>query len=553
MINNCLIYKDNKTILLALLCIVLGSVLSLIYPLMLKILVDEILIKKRNDLLLIVLIVSFFSILVSQIFYALKDTLSIYIKLEHSKILKKMLLKVIFNKNYLDFYDIAIENYISYFQIDIDNITTFSSSSILTFIELFFKTAFITLFLLILNKSLTLYLIIFFPIFAFVVKYLLQIIKKDISKLRETETLEVEYLQSDFRLFKTIMLNNMKERKIVKYFDYLCSLNNQRYKVNIKSILLSTILGVIVSFSSIFVFFIGSLYVNKGELTIGELIVFYTLVGQLIPIISALPDFAVKYKTAENSQKSIESLDSYIFTESKELELVYKSIQFINVSYKIGDRELFKDVNCEFNKSDIVAIIGENGTGKTTLLNMLTRLIIPTTGKIVIDGFNYLSQNIDKLRDNIAFLSQDCQLFNDTILYNITLEKKYSDEWIQNCIIKTGLKNILDEKKLGLCSRISNFGSNFSGGEKKVLSITRLLLCDPEIIILDEMTNELDKIKQDYLFDLILASFNSKIIFFVTHNNHQITKANKILVLEDSNVNIIEKNCYVESQSSRGD
>jgi ABC-type multidrug transport system fused ATPase/permease subunit len=171
----------------------------------------------------------------------------------------------------------------------------------------------------------------------------------------------------------------------------------------------------------------------------------------------------------------------------------FKSIEFHNVSFKYADDNVLKRINFKIFNNSITGIVGRSGSGKTTILNLLTGLLDPTEGKILLNGHDLINYKNIWFK-KIAYVSQNIYLFNDTIKNNITFAEK--ENLVKYDLLKTAIKNsLVDEffsKEINLETLIGNNGERLSGGQRQRLGIARALFTDPKLLVLDEATSSLD-------------------------------------------------------------
>ena len=235
----------------------------------------------------------------------------------------------------------------------------------------------------------------------------------------------------------------------------------------------------------------GVFYLARGgDITIGGIIAFYYLLPRLKEPIKALTDFNIDVQNAKAVEQRLEELLSHESDEQAELEKIEKidELEFKNLSFGYDDDIVHHDMvlsglNAKLCRGDSLAIVGQSGTGKTTLMRLLTRQVIPSKGEISVNGKNIAGVDSASYLSRIAVLPQDVYIFNDTLHANISLGKKYAEKRVRDAAIKSAIDQFsMDENAIGL-----------SGGERQRLGLARALARDYDVLILDEPTSDLDQ------------------------------------------------------------
>jgi len=217
-----------------------------------------------------------------------------------------------------------------------------------------------------------------------------------------------------------------------------------------------------------------------------------------------------QFSELKNKNEFINKIDFKFGLEFKDVNYTYQSDKF----------EVFKNLNFKINRGESIAIIGANGTGKSTLLNLISGLIEPTKGKILLDNYLNIFEIKKSWFNKISYVQQNIFLFNATIKENIIFEdkKKYSTEKYNNLKKIIPIDTIFSKFPSGLDTVVGKDGINLSGGQKQLISIARALYKDSEIIIFDEANSALDKEYTEVLEKIIFQLKGRKTIIFVTHD-----------------------------------
>jgi ATP-binding cassette, subfamily B, bacterial MsbA len=211
-----------------------------------------------------------------------------------------------------------------------------------------------------------------------------------------------------------------------------------------------------------------------------------------------------------------------------------KEIEFQDVCFSYTpDRPVLTHVCLRVRAGETIAVVGANGTGKSTLLNLLPRFFDPDFGVILVDGVDIRKANLRSLRKQIALVSQDPVLFDDTIAANIRYgNRNATQDQIEDAAKKASAHDFIVAKG-GYEVRVGDLGSSLSGGEKQRIVLARAILRDPSILILDEFSSAIDPVSDRLIHDAIQQFKQGRTTFFITHKMHTVQMADRIVVLDN--------------------
>jgi len=219
------------------------------------------------------------------------------------------------------------------------------------------------------------------------------------------------------------------------------------------------------------------------------------------------------------------------------------TIENLRLKYRSNLDYVLKGLNVEIHESEKIGIVGRTGSGKSSLLIAILRLIEPELGsKISIDDIDCLQLGLRDLRRNLSIIPQDAVLFSGTLRFNLDPFNQYTDEQIWNVITKVELLETIKQKANAtnlenhLLLRIEEHGSNFSQGQKQLICIGRALLKNSKILMLDEATSSIDKATDSLIQQLIRCHFKQCTVLCIAHRIETILDYDKILVLKDGNI-----------------
>lgn len=211
-----------------------------------------------------------------------------------------------------------------------------------------------------------------------------------------------------------------------------------------------------------------------------------------------------------------------------------EGVRFENVSLTFGKKEVLKNINCEFNKRKMTALVGESGSGKTSLINLLLGLFQPTFGTIRIDGVNFSDIRIDTWLARIGYVGQETFLFQGTIQDNITFfDSHYSMEEVIEAAKKADAHEFIEGLPLKYSTLLGDKGMKLSGGQRQRIAIARALIRNPEILILDEATSNLDNLSEQSVQNTINSLAKRYTLIVIAHRLSSIMNADEILVLDN--------------------
>jgi ATP-binding cassette, subfamily B, bacterial MsbA len=211
-----------------------------------------------------------------------------------------------------------------------------------------------------------------------------------------------------------------------------------------------------------------------------------------------------------------------------------KDIEFQNVCFSYTpDRQVLTNICLRVRAGETIAIVGANGSGKSTLLNLLPRFYDPDHGSIFVDGIDIRKANLRSLRRQIALVSQDPILFDDTIYNNICYgSRRASRDQVEDAAKKAFAHDFIVAKG-GYDVKIGDLGSSLSGGEKQRIALARAILRDPSILILDEFSSAIDPVSDRLIHDALVQFKQGRTTFFITHKMHTVQMADRIVVLDN--------------------
>lgn len=391
-----------------------------------------------------------------------------------------------------------------------------------------------------LDSVLTLVLIILLPFISFSMFY---VSKRSIPMYRELQQSVdklVRIVREDISGIRVIKALSKTDFEKEKFSEVNTDVIFHEKRTSMLMAGLTPIINMILNTGLILVIIVGAYRVNIGITEVGKILAFmtyFTLISTAMMSISKM--FVITSKAVASGNRIIEIIDSEedIIPQVYEKEESSYFIEFNQVSFsydKVEDN--VKDINFKLRKGETLGIIGETGSGKTTIINLLMRFYDVDKGSISINGRNVKSYEIKELREKFGVVFQNDVLFEDTIYENIRLGRDLSEDEIENAIQYARAKEFVDESENGSYKKLNIKGANLSGGQKQRLLIARALAARPEILILDDSSSALDYKTDAALRKEIQTHFKDTTTIVIAQRISSIMNADYIMVLEDGNM-----------------
>lgn len=276
------------------------------------------------------------------------------------------------------------------------------------------------------------------------------------------------------------------------------------------------------------------------SITAGTIIVFSRLINYLIDPVTNLPAMFANVKASLSLiEKFSEILECNFENQNfKKLPKLNSSIKFKNVSFSYLDNQrelILKNINLEFIKGKCYIIVGSSGSGKSTILKLIMKMIKPCEGSIFYDEINLVEVSEDEIYNSISYIQQEATIFNDSILNNISMYKNFSKKEIQKAIEQSALEEFINEK--GLHYECGEGGKFLSGGERQRIAIARSLIKNKNIILGDEITSSLDKNNSFHVLSSIVNLENvTRILVLHDLDEKILRRADEIIVLKSGEI-----------------
>ena len=326
-----------------------------------------------------------------------------------------------------------------------------------------------------------------------------------------------------------------EERKMFwKQLENDCELNVRKTKTQAMFLPL-LFFGLTVALS-----FVHSIYLfNHIFINIGDVVYYISLITLMNAHSSTYVDCVVHMENGLSAARSIIKFISFGTGEEENggdiISGIKGAVEFENVSLSYNDNLILDNISFSVNPGQVVAIVGQTGSGKSTLCKLINRIYTPTSGKIKIDGIDISNWEINNLRSQIAVVEQEVELFSKSIKENICFGKKniVNDRLINEVADIVCADKFISNTESGYDTQLSDQGVTLSGGERQRLALARAVIVDSNILVLDDSTSAIDSSTANDIYESLRDKiFKGKTVFIITNNLSEIQKADKIIMLK---------------------
>lgn len=370
--------------------------------------------------------------------------------------------------------------------------------------------------------------------------------KQKISQNKKYHTIlreNSELFQETIELHNEICSFNKADSLKRDLYKKMVESEKVHFKLESSSFLILGISSISSYVSVIAVVLIGiNLYINN-EITLLYLIGYIICSLKVKELFDISKEGIMEMMYIEPSLNRIKAMKAEVVKDGNDVELNKYDIRFKNVSFGYNDdRKVLKDISFEARQGEVTAIIGESGSGKTSILRLVSRLYDYDGGSIIIDGNDIKTISSDSLYKNISIVFQDVVLFNTNILENIRLGRDgATDEEVKNAAKLANCMDFIEKLPNGFYTNIGENGAELSGGERQRLSIARAFLKNSPILLLDEISTSLDIDNEKKIQDSLKKLIKDKTVIIISHRLKSIENADKIVVID---------NGYVENEGT---
>ena len=522
---------------------ILISLFSTLTPYLLKVVVDDYILVKNfegmQSIILLMILVLLFEVIFMYLF-------TFYANWLGQKVIKDLRVSVFKKiiKFKMSFFDKnAVGRLVTRTVNDIETIASIFSQGLFTIIADILKMITVLTVMTIISLELTLVVISIFPILIFATRIFQKTMKVAFEKVRREVANLNSFVQERISGIKIVQIFNREKVEI-----------NNFKKINIKhrdawlrTVWINSIFFPIAEISTsicigLLVWYGGYNNLNGENISLGTLFLFISMSGLLFRPLRQIAD---RFNTLQMGMVSTERIFNILENEqqiSDNGRLKDKSfkglIEFNNVNFSyVDNQQVLNNISFKINSGESFAIVGPTGSGKTTITNLITKFYEVDTGNILIDGKDINHYTLETVRSKIGVILQDVFLFADTIFNNITLyNKDITIENVENAAKELEIHEFIKSLPGGYSFNVSERGATLSAGQKQLIAFLRVLVNNPDILILDEATSSIDSYSEELLKNATKKITKHKTSIIIAHRLSTIESADKIIYMENGKI-----------------
>jgi ATP-binding cassette, subfamily B, bacterial HlyB/CyaB len=441
---------------------------------------------------------------------------------------------------------------------ELENIRQFLTGTALTVgLDALFSVVYIGV-MLIYSWQLTLVGLSTIPVFIVITLIASPTISRQLRAKAERNAETQSYLVEVMSGIQTVKAQNIELRSRFSWQERYARFVAAGFKTVVTSTLANSTSNFLNKLSSLLVLWVGAYLVLQGELTLGELIAFRIISGY---VTSPILRLAQLWQSFQETALSLERLSDIVDTPQEgetdryniPLPTIKGAVKYENVSFRFGTSGPLQlsNVNLEFEPGKFIGIVGQSGSGKSTMMKLLLRLYETESGRILIDGYDIAKVELYSLRRQIGVVPQETLLFDGSVQENIALTNPdaTTEEIIEAAQVACAHEFIMNLPN-GYNTRVGERGSALSGGQRQRIAIARSVLQRPKLLVLDEATSALDYPTERQICLNLAKAFKGDTVFFITHRLNTVSNADMIVVMDNSRV--IEQGSHRELMATKG-
>lgn len=540
-----LLGKYKKTIVVIVGCLLVSTGLNLCVPLISRRIMDDGFIGGNKKLLIELVLVSMVIYTINSLIDLIKEKkrvdisakIQYFLSEQSFSHLMKLRVNYFNNTNYAE----TLNN----INMDINQMTSVADSSVFFVITQAFSMTGGIIGLFIIDFRMTILVLLFIPIKCVVMKYFAKKQKQIMDEFIKKNQKYAKWFGDTVGGVREVKLFNILDRKHDEFDQNQKDIIEKQKQMNMLGQWNTITDSLMVQFLSTLLYILGANLVFDLQLSVGSVFAFITYSSYVTGPISAILNIGYLLSGIIPSTKRYYAfMDLEEETDNGETAALCPDdlkLQQVSFAYE-KEKYVLKDVDILFAKGSKTAIIGRNGSGKTTIINLLTRMYEPTSGKIMLGTEDISELPLPEYRNMVSVVSQQIYLFNDTIRNNICLYKRVDDVIVEEACKDSGLEDFIKEVSLDYV--VGQNGAMLSGGQKQKIALARALIHDKPIVIFDEATSNTDAYSEQQINGLLDTKLKEKTVIVITHKKEILNKVDQIVVLKEGVV--IDNGTYDE-------
>ena len=519
---------------------VILSVITTVTPYLLKVVVDDYIIPKDYSGMTLIILLMIIALTVEVLFMFCFTYYSSWLGLKVIKDIRVKIFDKIINLKMSFFDKNSVGRLVTRAVNDIETIASIFSQGLFTIIADLFKMLVILLVMVIISFRLTFVVLLIFPILIYATRVFQKAMKKAFELVRSEVANLNSFVQERISGIKIVQIFNRE--KIEE--DKFNTINIKHRDAWLKTVWINSIFFPIAEISGsicvgLLVWYGGFSNANGIDISIGTLFLFITMSGLLFRPLRQIAD---RFNTLQMGMVAVDRIFSIfendsIINETGDIdEINFKGkIDFRNVRFSyISNIEVLKGISFSVKPGKTLAIVGPTGCGKTTIINLISRLYNLNSGQINIDDRSINEYKLNCLRSNIGVILQDVFLFADTIHNNVTLfDENISKDDVINAAKELGIHEFIMSLPENYKFNVQERGNTLSAGQKQLIAFMRVLIKNPDILILDEATSSIDSYSEDLIKNATKKITKNKTSIIIAHRLATIEAASTIIYMED--------------------
>lgn len=430
---------------------------------------------------------------------------------------------------------------------DVSNVRMYIGPSIMYFVNILFSFIMVIAQMLSINSWLTLWVLIPLPLLSYSIYVVSKKINRGNKRIQEQLSVITTKAQETFAGIRIIKSFGAEENFSRDFCE--SGLDFQKKNLDLAKInaIFFPLMTLLMGLSTIIVLYVGGWEVQAGRFTPGNVAEFIIYLNMLIWPVASLGWTTALVQKASASQGRINEFLNQKEESQTGLEDIKweRKISLKNINYRYADKDVdaLSGVDCEINKGEFVGIVGKTGSGKTTLIQLLSRQLDIQQGQYLIDDVEVQDFSLKAFRSSLAYVQQDVFLFSDTLRENIAFgsESQVNEEKIQEVVRYSGLGKDMKLFPDGLETIVGERGVSLSGGQKQRMSLARALMRDAEFYLLDDCLSAVDAETESTIIEGLKKALYGKTILMSSHRIAPIMRADKIMVIEDGKIMAVGK------------